>query len=165
MKGEKKNCSIRRFDDLGRIVIPREIRRLLQYHDGDIVEVGTVGQSIVIDRCQPLSYMAPICMQYLAAFAKSSNAACIICDTSNVVSPSQRSRSCPLLSGNTSKVYQPMNTRKRTRWISLGMAGTLLIFCIRLGKQWTCRWVLSFCYITVPLRKRNETVPDSLRIS
>lgn len=85
MKGEKKNISIRRFDDLGRIVIPREIRRLLQYHDGDVVEIGTVGQSIVIDRCQPLSYMAPICTQYLAAFAKNSNATCIICDTNNVV--------------------------------------------------------------------------------
>lgn len=80
-----RHSCIRRFDTLGRLVIPKKIRKLLQYRDGDCVEVGIVGQSIVIDRYQPLSYMSVLCRQYLKAFAKSCNIACIICDTNSIV--------------------------------------------------------------------------------
>ena len=37
---------IRRFDDLGRIVVPREIRRLLQLREGDAMEISVAENSI-----------------------------------------------------------------------------------------------------------------------
>ena len=47
---------IRRFDDLGRIVVPREIRKLLQLHEGDAMEISVAGNSIRLDRYQPLRF-------------------------------------------------------------------------------------------------------------
>ncbi len=38
----------RRIDDLGRIVIPAETRRLFGIHDGDTLSIGIDGNAIVI---------------------------------------------------------------------------------------------------------------------
>ena len=47
MNGIKMSGIIRRFDDLGRIVVPREIRKLLQLHEGDAMEISVAGSSII----------------------------------------------------------------------------------------------------------------------
>ena len=39
---------VRRFDDLGRIVIPKEIRRTLRIHEGDPLEIYTDSDGMVI---------------------------------------------------------------------------------------------------------------------
>ena len=43
---------IRRIDDLGRIVIPREVRRMLGIREGDPLEISVIddGKSVVINR-------------------------------------------------------------------------------------------------------------------
>lgn len=41
---------IRRFDDLGRIVVPREIRRLLQLREGDAMEISVAENSIHLNK-------------------------------------------------------------------------------------------------------------------
>lgn len=44
---------IRKVDDLGRIVLPAELRRLLDIHDHDPVEVYVDKDSIVLRKHQP----------------------------------------------------------------------------------------------------------------
>ena len=39
---------VRRIDDLGRVVIPKEIRRVLRIREGDPLEIFTDGESIVL---------------------------------------------------------------------------------------------------------------------
>lgn len=39
---------IRRFDDLGRIVIPKEVRKRLRIHDGDPMEIFIDGDRVVL---------------------------------------------------------------------------------------------------------------------
>ena len=39
---------VRRIDDLGRVVIPKEIRRTMRIRDGDPLEIYTVGDGDVI---------------------------------------------------------------------------------------------------------------------
>ena len=39
---------VRKIDDLGRIVIPAETRRLLNIHEGDELSIGVEGDSIVM---------------------------------------------------------------------------------------------------------------------
>jgi len=53
----KDNLPVRRFDDLGRIVIPKEIRRALNLTEGDPMEIGVneKGQ-IVLDKYIPLNW-------------------------------------------------------------------------------------------------------------
>ena len=44
---------VRRVDDLGRIVIPKEIRRTLRLHEGVPMEIFTDGERIVLQKYQP----------------------------------------------------------------------------------------------------------------
>jgi len=41
---------VRRIDDLGRVVIPKEIRRTLRIREGDPLEIFTDGEVILIRR-------------------------------------------------------------------------------------------------------------------
>lgn len=46
---------VRRIDDLGRVVIPREVRRTLKIHEGDPLEIFTTREGeIVLKRYQPM---------------------------------------------------------------------------------------------------------------
>lgn len=45
-----KNGSFRRVDELGRVVLPIELRRALDIQERDLVEVGMEGECIVIQR-------------------------------------------------------------------------------------------------------------------
>ena len=47
---------IRRIDDLGRIVIPREIRRTLHIKEGDPFEIFLDDEGVIFKKYQPLSY-------------------------------------------------------------------------------------------------------------
>ena len=46
---------VRRIDDLGRIVLPMELRRTLNIEDRDPVEIFTHEDTIVLRRYQPLT--------------------------------------------------------------------------------------------------------------
>ena len=81
----KTSGIIRRFDDLGRIVVPREIRRLLQLHEGNAMEISVAGNSIILNKYQPLHFHETLCGPYLAAFCKNFQLACAICDTEHVL--------------------------------------------------------------------------------
>ena len=41
---------VRRIDDLGRIVIPRKIRRAMDIHEGDLLEIYTNNKDCVMFR-------------------------------------------------------------------------------------------------------------------
>ena len=41
---------VRRIDELGRIVIPKEIRRSLHIHEGDPIEIFTDEDGVVLKR-------------------------------------------------------------------------------------------------------------------
>ncbi|MCM1188549.1 MAG: AbrB/MazE/SpoVT family DNA-binding domain-containing protein [bacterium] len=81
----KMSGIIRRFDDLGRIVVPREIRRLLQLHEGDAMEISVAGNSIRLNKYQPLCFRESLCRPFLKAFCKNFQLACAICDTEHVL--------------------------------------------------------------------------------
>lgn len=45
---------VRRIDDLGRVVIPKEIRRALRIKEGDPLELYTDGDNIIFKRYNPI---------------------------------------------------------------------------------------------------------------
>lgn len=49
---KKKNTTgiIRRIDNLGRVVVPKEIRKVLEISEGDPVEIGLEGDLIYIQK-------------------------------------------------------------------------------------------------------------------
>ena len=44
---------VRRIDDLGRIVIPKETRDVLDLHDGDPMEIFLDGEQIILQKHEP----------------------------------------------------------------------------------------------------------------
>jgi transcriptional pleiotropic regulator of transition state genes len=44
---------VRRVDDLGRIVIPRELRKIMGIAEGDPLEIFTEGDQIILKKYEP----------------------------------------------------------------------------------------------------------------
>ena len=49
----KNTGIVRRVDDLGRVVVPRELRRSLQIENGDEVETFMEGDRIILKKYEP----------------------------------------------------------------------------------------------------------------
>ncbi|MEK4513631.1 AbrB/MazE/SpoVT family DNA-binding domain-containing protein [Paenibacillus sp. FSL K6-2524] len=49
----KSTGIVRRIDDLGRVVIPKEIRRTLGVKEGDPLEIFVEGDKIILKKYQP----------------------------------------------------------------------------------------------------------------
>lgn len=59
----KTTGAIRRIDDLGRIVIPKDVRRTLQISEGTPMEIYTLPDGIVLKKYRPETELLEI-MQY-----------------------------------------------------------------------------------------------------
>ncbi len=81
----KRSGIIRRFDMLGRIVVPKEIRQALRLKEGDPMEIGIRGESIVMERYQPLLYLEDTCEKHLQALAGNCSVAYAILGTEHVL--------------------------------------------------------------------------------
>ena len=84
MKTEKTGM-IRRFDMFGRIVIPKEIRKTLHMKEGDPVDIGVSGHSIIISKCRMLQNLENLCGKYLEAYIGTCGGSCIICSSEHVL--------------------------------------------------------------------------------
>ena len=56
----KNTGIVRRIDDLGRIVIPKEIRKTLRIKDGEALEIFISGDSIVLKKYSPLNNLVEL---------------------------------------------------------------------------------------------------------
>ena len=56
---------VRRIDDLGRIVVPKEIRKVLRIREGDPLEIFTGKEGeIVLKKYSPMSDLTAFAQQY-----------------------------------------------------------------------------------------------------
>ena len=59
---------IRRIDDLGRIVIPKEIRKNLRIKSGESVEIFVDGDSIILKKFSQIESLENVSVNYVEAF-------------------------------------------------------------------------------------------------
>ncbi len=77
---------VRRIDDLGRVVIPKEIRRTMRIREGDPLEIYTeFGGEIVLKKYSPIGELAPFATQYADILSKTAGVPAIICDREQVI--------------------------------------------------------------------------------
>lgn len=77
---------VRRIDDLGRIVIPKEIRRSLRIREGDSLEIYADGnESIVLKKYSPVESIETFVTQLVESINASSKKEVIITDNEKVI--------------------------------------------------------------------------------
>ena len=80
---------VRKVDDLGRIVIPKEIRKNLKIREGDPLEIFIEKNgAIVLKKYAPMGDMLEIATQYVETLAKTSGLVACITDMETVIAVS-----------------------------------------------------------------------------
>lgn len=84
---------VRRIDDLGRIVIPKEIRRTMRITEGTPLEIFTdIDNTITLKKYSPVMELRSIASDYAEGLAQTFNCAVCICDSDTIVAAHRTQR-------------------------------------------------------------------------
>ena len=77
---------VRRIDDLGRVVIPKEIRRTLRIREGDPLEIYTATDGeVIFKKYSPVGEMSTFAAQYCDVLSRISSMPTLVCDRDHVI--------------------------------------------------------------------------------
>lgn len=77
---------VRRIDDLGRVVIPKEIRRTLRIREGDPLEIFTDREGeIILKKYSPIGELGTFAKQYADSLGQVLGLPVCICDRDTVI--------------------------------------------------------------------------------
>ncbi len=77
---------VRRIDDLGRVVIPKEIRRTMRIREGDPLEIYTDREGeVIFKKYSPIGEMTSLASQYAETLYKTCDLSVVICDRDSVI--------------------------------------------------------------------------------
>lgn len=80
---------VRRIDDLGRVVIPKEIRRTMRIREGDPLEIFTDRQGeVILKKYSPIGELGIFAKQYAESLAETLSCTVSITDTDQVIAVS-----------------------------------------------------------------------------
>jgi AbrB family transcriptional regulator, stage V sporulation protein T len=78
---------VRRIDDLGRVVIPKEIRRTLRIREGDPLEIFTDREGgVILKKYSPIGELSDFSKEYAEALQQSIGHSVLICDRDTIIS-------------------------------------------------------------------------------
>ncbi|MGN1161567.1 MAG: stage V sporulation T C-terminal domain-containing protein [Candidatus Fimenecus sp.] len=80
---------VRRIDDLGRVVIPKEIRRTMRIREGDPLEIYTASDGeVIFKKYSPIGELSEFAGQYTDVLNRATNLPVIITDRDHVIAVS-----------------------------------------------------------------------------
>lgn len=80
---------VRRIDDLGRVVIPKEIRRTMRIREGEPLEIFTDKEGeVILKKYSPIGELGDFACQYAEALAKTSGHIVCIADRDTIIAVS-----------------------------------------------------------------------------
>lgn len=84
---------VRRIDDLGRVVIPKEIRRTLRIREGDPLEIFVDRDGeVILKKYSPISELGDFAKEYADALFDSLGHSILICDRDTYIAVSGSSK-------------------------------------------------------------------------
>lgn len=87
---------VRRIDDLGRVVVPKEIRRTLRIREGDPLEIFTDRQGeVILKKYSPIGELNEFASEYAASLNETTGYITLITDRDNIIA----------ISGGSKKAY------------------------------------------------------------
>ena len=113
---------VRRIDDLGRVVIPKEIRRTLRIREGDPLEIFTDREGgVILKKYSPISELSDFAKEYAESLQQSIGHTILISDKDNIISVSGSPKKDYMDKKVSNELLKVMEERKT---ITLGAAGT-----------------------------------------
>ncbi|MPM26151.1 Stage V sporulation protein T [bioreactor metagenome] len=104
---------VRRIDDLGRVVIPKEIRRTLRIREGDPLEIFTDREGgVILKKYSPIEELSEFSKEYSEALQQTIGHTVIISDKDNIISVSGSPKKEYLEKKVSSELEKIMNSRK-----------------------------------------------------
>ena len=80
---------VRRIDDLGRVVVPKEIRRVLRIREGDPLEIFTNNSGeVILKKYSPINDLSEVASEYAETVSKVIGGTIIVSDTDQVIAAS-----------------------------------------------------------------------------
>ncbi|MCB5935405.1 stage V sporulation protein T [Caldibacillus thermoamylovorans] len=105
---------VRRIDDLGRVVIPKEIRRTLRIREGDPLEIFVDRDGeVILKKYSPISELGDFSKEYAEALFDSLGSTVLICDRDSVIAVAGGSKK-EYLNKNISESVEKVMTDRST---------------------------------------------------
>jgi len=110
---------VRRIDDLGRVVIPKEIRRTLRIREGDPLEIFTDREGeIILKKYSPIGELGAFAKEYAESLAQASGHITCIVDKDQIIAVSGAAKKEFMekhISAELERVINQRNTVNATR--------------------------------------------------
>ena len=105
---------VRRIDDLGRVVIPKEIRRTLRIREGDPLEIFTDREGeIILKKYSPIGELGTLAKLYAESLSQTLGCTVCVTDTDQIVA----------VSGSGKKELQEMISEGKTFEVNCQFCG------------------------------------------
>lgn len=97
----KSTGIVRRIDELGRLVIPKEIRKNLHIREGESVEIYTDSENIILRKFSIIKNVSEVAQNYVDSIYSILKTNIIITDSSNIIAVNNKNKKL-LLNGHLS---------------------------------------------------------------
>lgn len=129
---------VRRIDDLGRVVVPKEIRRTLRIREGDPLEIFVDREGeVILKKYSPINELGHFAQEYAEALFDSLQSPVVICDRDEIIAISGESKKDYLKKPIGSQLTKTMENRTQvfekeadTLEITIGNKVELKSYCI-----------------------------------
>ncbi|HHU21891.1 MAG TPA: AbrB/MazE/SpoVT family DNA-binding domain-containing protein [Clostridiales bacterium] len=104
---------VRRIDDLGRVVIPKEIRRTMRIREGDPLEIYTEKDGeVIFKKYSPLGELSDFANQICESMHKTTDCVTVVCDRDSIIAVAGTNRRELLDKRISSDLEQIMEARR-----------------------------------------------------
>ena len=101
---------VRRIDDLGRVVVPKEIRRVLRIREGDPLEIYTSNTGeVILKKYSPINELSQFAGEYAETASKILGGTIIVSDTDQIIAASGSENSDKRVDSELDKIIQSKN--------------------------------------------------------
>ena len=111
---------VRRIDDLGRVVIPKEIRRTLRIREGDPLEIYTKADGeVIFKKYSPMGELTLFSSQFCETLYKTTGISAAVCDRDVITAAAGGARR-ELLEKHISKPLEEIMENRRSYRVEAG---------------------------------------------
>lgn len=129
---------VRRIDDLGRVVIPKEIRRTLRIREGDPLEIFVARDGeVILKKYSPISELGDFATDYADSLFTTLHVPTLICDRDEVIAVAGKSKKdylnkeiSPFVSEVIEKRVTKMSTEKENVALIHHLEEEISAYCI-----------------------------------